>query len=62
MPSLRRWSCVPLALALLACKPAPAPTQPDATPAEDPDPSEVDLEAASFVWTADRFADAQVLR
>ncbi|MFO7561386.1 MAG: hypothetical protein R6X02_01980 [Enhygromyxa sp.] len=61
MRSLRRLACVPLALALLACKPEPASSQPDSTPKEQPSP-DAKSEQPDFVWAVDRFADAQVLR
>src|SRR5690606_20819755 len=60
MLPLRRLSCVPLALPLLACKAEPASTQPDPAPAEQP--SADDSVESEFVWAVDRFADAQVLR
>src|SRR5690606_1036020 len=60
MLPLRRLACVPLALALLACKAEPASTQPDPAPAEQP--SADDSVESEFVWAVDRFADAQVLR
>lgn len=64
MLSLRRWSCVPLALALFACKPEPALQQPDAAPVTDPAAEDQSATATEpeFVWTVDRFADAAVLR
>lgn len=63
MRSLRRWSCVPLALALLACKAESATVQPDpADPAPAEQSSDATAEADSFEWAVDRFADIQVLR
>ncbi len=61
MRSLRRFACVPLAISLLACKTEPATTQPEPAPAEEP-AATTEPEQPSFAWTADRFADAQVLR
>ena len=65
LPSRRRWSCLPLSLALGlalgACKPEPAVQQPDAAP--PPTQTETSKpEAASEPWVVDRFADVQVLR
>ncbi|PRQ04152.1 Peptidase family M49 [Enhygromyxa salina] len=59
-PSALRRCYLPLALALLACKPEPASRQPDATPADSAEATTA--EADDFEWTADRFADIQVLR
>lgn len=61
MRSLPRWSACSFALALFACKTEPASTQPEPAPVavEQPEPGEAE---PSFVWIADRFADAQVLR
>jgi dipeptidyl-peptidase-3 len=62
MRPLRRWFCVPLAVALLACKAEPASMQPDPAPVQDQQPSESAPTEPSFVWAVDRFADVQVLR
>jgi dipeptidyl-peptidase-3 len=56
----RRWSCVPLALALLACKPEPASQQPETTPADAAAAAGDESKASD--WIVDRFADVQVLR
>jgi dipeptidyl-peptidase-3 len=62
MRSLRRWSCVSLALALLACKAEPATMQPDPAPTEQPSTEDTTAAEPHFEWAVDRFADIQVLR
>ncbi|KIG17131.1 Dipeptidyl-peptidase III [Enhygromyxa salina] len=59
--SFRRWSCLPLALTLLACKPEPAAVTPDAAPADTNDTAPV-AEVEQVEWTVDQFADIKVLR
>ena len=54
----RLWSCVPLALALLAC-PQPATEHPDTTPA---DAAGAEDASAGASWIIDEFADLQILR
>jgi len=62
MPRPRRARLfVPLALALLACKPEPSTQQPDDAPADTDDHSASAGEAESD-WIVDQFADVQVLR
>ncbi|PRQ08567.1 dipeptidyl-peptidase 3 family protein [Enhygromyxa salina] len=56
-----RWSCVPLALTLLACKPDPVAVAPDAAPADSADADPV-AEVEQAEWTVDQFADIKVLR
>lgn len=50
--------CLPLVL--IACKPEPASSQPDASPTTEATAAE--SPADDFVWVNDRFADIQILR